>query len=93
MTFGVVLSQVAPPRLTAARTNLGTALLAAADLPAAAAQFEAALRLNPVEVAALGNLGVVRQQQGRTSEARSLFERILAVDPGSAQARAALAAL
>ena len=42
---------------------------------------------------ALGNLGVVRQRQGRTADARRLFERVLALEPGSPQASAALAAL
>jgi tetratricopeptide (TPR) repeat protein len=81
------------PQLELARVNLGAALLASDDLPAAAAQLTAALRINPDSQGALGNLGVVRGRQGKTAEARSLFQRLLALNPGDARAAAALAEL
>lgn len=81
------------PQLELARVNLGAALLASDDLPAAAAQLTAALRINPNSQGALGNLGVVRGRQGQTDEARALFRRLLALNPGDARAAAALAEL
>ena len=81
------------PRLAQARVNLAAALLTAGDLGAADAQLGAALRTEPDNPGALGNLGVIRARQGRTGEARALFERLLALDPSDARAAAALAEL
>ncbi|MEM6782329.1 MAG: tetratricopeptide repeat protein [Bacteroidota bacterium] len=83
------------PDLVAARVNLGTAYLVAAQedptrIDAAAEQFERALTADPAYAPALGNLGVIRAQQGRTAEARQLFERLLALNPNDQRARAYL---
>ncbi|MEO1077414.1 MAG: tetratricopeptide repeat protein, partial [Bacteroidota bacterium] len=83
------------PDFAVARVNLGTAHLIAAQqdptrLDAAAEQFERALATDATYAPALGNLGVLRAQQGRTAEARRLFERLLALDPTDQRARAYL---
>jgi Flp pilus assembly protein TadD len=52
-----------------------------ADLSGAAAAFEKALRINPSNVRALNNLGLLLLRTGRLQQARPLFERALNVDP------------
>ncbi|MEM8600960.1 MAG: tetratricopeptide repeat protein [Bacteroidota bacterium] len=83
------------PDFAVARVNLGTTYLVAAQqdptrLGDAADQFERALVADPAYAPALGNLGVIRAQQGRTAEARQLFERLLALNPTDQRARAYL---
>jgi len=77
---------VLDPVLAEARANYGAALLAIERLGEATVQFEAALRYRPDYIPALGNLGVIRVQQGRQAEARRLFEHVLRLAPGDRQA-------
>jgi tetratricopeptide (TPR) repeat protein len=53
----------------------------------AAAQYEATLRLEPGNVAALVRLGEVRHAAGQDEPARAALERALRLDPGLARAR------
>lgn len=57
----------------------------------AEAELRAALRLNPAYVPALLNLGNLAEDLGRRDEARTLYERILSIDPGCHAALARLA--
>lgn len=78
------------PDFAEARVNLGTAFLLAEELDAAVAQFEAATRARPDYAPAYGNLGVAYLQQGRTADARRMFERLLELTPTDQRARAYL---
>ncbi len=51
------------------------------DQDRAAELYEAVLRDNPYEPAALVNLGILRARNGRTAEARRMWERALAINP------------
>lgn len=56
------------------------------DAGRAAALYEAVLRENPGEPAALVNLGTIRAREGRMQEAGRLWERALAVNPALEEA-------
>jgi tetratricopeptide (TPR) repeat protein len=75
------------------RMNRGVAYLRAGDPRQAEADFEAALRLNPTDVDALVNLGLLRWQKGEKSSAIELIQRALTVKPDSARAWASLGAM
>lgn len=51
------------------------------DQDRAAQLYEAVLRDNPYEPSSLVNLGILRARQGRTGEARRMWERALTVNP------------
>lgn len=53
------------------------------DLSGAAASLIWLLSRTPNEVRALNKMGQIRQRQGRTNEARNLFKKALAVEPGN----------
>lgn len=55
------------------------------DLAKAAAEFEAALQIQPSHIGSLTNLGVVYYQQGRLDAAATQFETGLKVDPNDSQ--------
>lgn len=51
----------------------------------AIAELQAAIRLKPDYAAALGNLGVLFQQQGKASDAEAMFRRAVEAEPGNPQ--------
>jgi tetratricopeptide (TPR) repeat protein len=55
------------------------------DLAKAAAEFAAALQIQPSHIGSLTNLGVVYYQQGQLDAAATQFETGLKVDPNDAQ--------
>jgi Flp pilus assembly protein TadD len=56
----------------------------------AVASFERALALRPANGMAHYNLGLIAARRGHAAEARVHFERSLAIDPSSEDARRAL---
>ncbi len=81
------------PLFAEARVNLGSVYLLTEQPERAVAQFEAAAQARPDYAPAYGNLGVAYLQLGRRADARRMFERLLALDPGDQRARAYLAQL
>jgi tetratricopeptide (TPR) repeat protein len=59
----------------------------------AAGEFESSLEINPKYLEAWQNLGLVRQHQGRFSEAASCFEHVLSLDETHQAAKDGLASL
>jgi Flp pilus assembly protein TadD len=76
----------ADPRAAGAQVGLGRTL-ARSDPAAAEAALLAALALQPDNVVALNNLGVVRDLQGRNAEAQEAYGRALSIAPESADVR------
>jgi tetratricopeptide (TPR) repeat protein len=74
-----------------ARMNLGAALANAGRLSEAEAQFRIVAETHPNQAAARYRLGVVLSRQGRFDEAVRWLQRALALKPGDAGIRAALA--
>jgi tetratricopeptide (TPR) repeat protein len=74
------------PRNPRPHDNLANALLEAGAVPAAIAQYEIALGLDPADVQAHYNLGGVDLQAGRLSEAIAHYEAALRVAPGFSRA-------
>jgi tetratricopeptide (TPR) repeat protein len=64
-----------------AQFNRGCLLLARSDLDEAEAAFEAALVAQPDHVGALWSLGLIRATQGRSDDALSVLDRLLALAP------------
>ena len=77
--------------------RLGRALLLESHSPEAleqaAAEFRSELKLNPEDGACEFQLGQIAQVQGKTAEAKSHFERAIALSPKSVQALIALGKL
>jgi tetratricopeptide (TPR) repeat protein len=71
----------ADPNALQAYVTLGQIYISQGRLDAAKAEFEALSRHQTRPVAALTMAGMVGQVMGRTSEARVLFERVLAMEP------------
>jgi protein O-mannosyl-transferase len=69
-----------------AHTNLGTVLLDQGRVREAAAQFAAALRLNPGNYQTHNNMGVVFSKRGRLEEAKAQFLEALRLNPRFAKA-------
>lgn len=69
------------PWLAEAHFNRGTALLQQGDREAAEASLNEALRLDPDDPDALGNLGLLRATGGDPDAARGFFERAVASAP------------
>ncbi len=74
----------AHPDLGGPRANLGVIQRNAGHLPEAAAEFELATKLNPKQPIYWNQLGVTYRQQGRFGQARSAYERAIALDSGYA---------
>jgi tetratricopeptide (TPR) repeat protein len=72
--------------------NLGGVYLERGDLPAARAQLEASLRLNPEYAFALNNMGVLLIRQGEPRAAQPWLERAIRLRPDYADAYANLGA-
>ena len=64
-----------------------------ADLDEAARQYEQAVRLNPAYAEAYFNLGMTREEQGRTGDAVRQLQRALELQPDLAPARELLRSL
>lgn len=80
------------PRNDEARHFRGWAkLVGAADLPAADADFRAALAIEPLRPVTLWYLAVTAYMQRRHADSRALAESSLAIDPGFVIARSLLA--
>lgn len=72
---------------------LGAAFRGARQLPDAQRAFMEVARMQPREVLAFYNLGAILVEAGSPEQARSAFERALAIDPAHRETQAALAAL
>jgi tetratricopeptide (TPR) repeat protein len=68
------------PDNTFARDNLGALLAQAGNRPAAAEQFEAAIKLKPDDFNAHNNWGTLLAQTGRPTEAIEQFKQALRID-------------
>jgi len=68
----------------------GLRAMADGDLPAAAAQFDALVRVQPDCVEARNNLAAVEAQQGRFTEAAEQLRRVIQMRPDYQRARANL---
>lgn len=66
--------------------NLGYLLQRTGQAEAARAEYIAALRANPYEAEALGNLGVLDATSSRLVEAVRLLDRLVVADPGQTAA-------
>jgi predicted O-linked N-acetylglucosamine transferase (SPINDLY family) len=75
------------PDFAEAHATLGNALFGLERYAAAEASCQAALRLKPDLVAALHTLANILLAQGRIDEAAAHYERVIALDPGHADAR------
>jgi len=73
-----------------AHQNLGIALLYARQLPAAVAQLEQAVQLEPDLAKAQEFLGEALAAQGRKAEAAAHYQRALQIEPANEHARRAL---
>ena len=67
-------------------TELGTILSHSGRLAEAAAEFDAALRLDPNYLAAYNNFGILLARQGRFDDAIERFAQALSIDPTDAAA-------
>lgn len=74
------------PRNPVAHLNLGEALLATGQLPAAEEHLRAAIRFYPDYALAYYNLGVLQGQLGNTQAALENFETSISLDPGNGSA-------
>lgn len=81
------LAQVEQPLAAAAARHFqeSSRLIGAGRREAAIAELLAAVRLKPDFAAALGNLGVLYQQQGKAAEAEKYFRRAAEANPGDAK--------
>lgn len=69
----------------------GVVNMARNEIEAAEADFRKALEAAPEHTAAMGDLAVLLMSQGRNDEARSLWQRVLALQPGDPTATEHLA--
>ncbi len=76
----------ADPQLVTAQLGLGRTLVRA-DPPAAEKAFEAVLALEPTNAAALNNLGIARDLQGRHADAQAAYQQALAATPDAKDVR------
>jgi tetratricopeptide (TPR) repeat protein len=76
-----------PSGLAADLTRKGEALFNSGRTQEAGKLFEQALELDPGNVSALNDLGVLSWHAGDAGRAAGCFERVLAIDPDNADAR------
>jgi hypothetical protein len=81
------------PGLTGALVNWGNALETRGDLEGAREKYREAIRREPAMPQAWLNAASVAVDLGRNAEAREAYARVLAIDPGSADARYGLGLL
>lgn len=81
------------PQLSAPRIDLAIAYHNLGDLQAAETQLLQALEQNPDHPVALNEIGIVYRKTGRFEQARTSYEKALAVYPGFHSARRNLAVL
>ena len=74
------------PKAWLAHFNLGVTLAEQGQYASAAAAYEAALRIKPDYLDALGNLGMVFAQQGRVDDAIACWRRTAQIKPESIEA-------
>jgi protein O-mannosyl-transferase len=74
-----------------AHNNLGVLLAARGDLPAARAEYQAALRIKPDAYDPYNNLGNLWKREGQTEKAVTEYRQSLRIEPGYALARYNLA--
>ena len=67
--------------------NLGVIRAQNQDLPGAEQAYRRALELNPVDLDALNNLGLLVFRKGQYDEAKSLFEKLAGANPSSVSAK------
>jgi Flp pilus assembly protein TadD/uncharacterized coiled-coil DUF342 family protein len=81
-----------PPSSPEVRTlmNEGRAAIAAKDLETASAKYDQVLTIEPGNLTALSNLGVVRYQQGRIDEAEDILRKAVALAPNDSATRSLL---
>jgi tetratricopeptide (TPR) repeat protein len=72
---------------------LGFSLAAQSRFAAAIRHYRSALQAKPDYPVALNNLAFALSKQGEGEEARSLYERVLSLDPGNGTARKGLRSL
>ncbi len=77
---------VAPNNATA-HNELGAALLELGRIDESLHEFEVALTIDPDHVLACTNLALVLAARGGTEEAIRLYQRVLDLEPGNADAR------
>ncbi len=86
-TAAVVLLAALWPQSPQARFDAGAAALRSGELETAEREFAAVVKLEPRNVGALGNLGVVYSRQGLPARAVEVWERALPLAPSDAGLR------
>lgn len=81
------------PNLVEARDNLLQMRTERIRAEASAASYAEALAVHPDSPTLMLKLAALHTQHGSAGQARMLYERVLAIDPGNASAKAGLAAL
>ncbi len=76
-----LLRRVAAEGDVEVQVELGFLEQMSGDLPAAARAYAEALRANPYEASALGNLAVIDARTGRVEAAVGLLKRVVSADP------------
>jgi len=69
------------PKSPDARTDFGTALWNAGEKDKAMAQYQAALKIDPKNMATLHNLTIVYEEDRKLAEAEKVLKQMKAIDP------------
>ena len=69
------------PAHSVALSDIGFSKMQSNDLPRAKEYFEQALKSDPKNSAAMINLGVVYEREGKKAEAESMYRRVLSLEP------------
>lgn len=89
----VMKSQVLRDPSVDSRLELASRYQLEGNYRAAASQYSAALKMEPGNIGALYNLGLLRLEQGRDEEAETLLTKVLKMRPAHPMASKALAEL